>query len=62
VRVFDLTSPPSGQAMFPEILPAITPSASPSANLSNPVKMVITPDGGTMFIAGDQQIIVLPAP
>jgi hypothetical protein len=48
--------------MFPEILPAITPSASPSTNQSSPHKMVITPDGGTVFIAGDQQIIVLPVP
>jgi hypothetical protein len=39
-----------------------TPSASPSTNLSNPLKMVITSDGGTIFIAGDQQIIVLPVP
>jgi hypothetical protein len=62
VRVFDLTTPPGGQTMFPEILPAITPSASPSTNQNNPRKMVITPDGGTVFIAGDQQIIVLPVP
>jgi hypothetical protein len=62
VRVFDLTTPPGAQSMFPEILPAITPSASPSTNQSNPLKMVITPDGGTVFIAGDQQIIVLSVP
>ncbi len=62
VRVFDLTTPPGSQAMFPEILPAITPSASPSTNQSNPLKMVITPDGGTVFIAGDRQVIVLPVP
>jgi hypothetical protein len=62
VRVFDVTTLLSAQGMFPEILPGITPSASPSTNLSNPLKMVITPDGGTVFIAGDQQIIVLPVP
>jgi hypothetical protein len=62
VRVFDVTTPGSAQTMFPEILPAITPSGSPSINLANPLKMVIAPDGGTVFIAGDQQIIVLPVP
>ena len=62
VRVFDVTTPLSAQVMFPEILPAITPSASPSTNLNNPLKMLITPDGGTIFIAGDQQIIVVPLP
>jgi len=62
VRVFDLTTPLSGQAMLPEILPAITQSASPSTNQNSPLKMVISPDGGTVFIAGDQQIIVAPVP
>jgi hypothetical protein len=62
VRVFDLTTPPSGQTALPEILPAITPSASPSINQNNPLKMVISSDGGTVFIAGDQQIIILPVP
>jgi hypothetical protein len=61
IRVFDLTTPPAdGQSLYPEILPAIIPSASPSSSPNTVAKMVISPDGGRLFVAGDQQVVVVP--
>jgi hypothetical protein len=62
IRVFDLTTPATGTTPCPEILPAITLAASPSTNPVGPYRMTITPDGGTLFIAGDKQIVVVPLP
>jgi hypothetical protein len=56
---YDLTAAAdSNTGLFPEIVPAVTLPSDPG---SNPV-MTISPDGGTLFIAGDAGIVVVPAP
>jgi hypothetical protein len=57
VRKFDLTAPDSAGG-FAEIGLG-TVVASPGTALT---AMTITPDGGTLFLAGNQRVIVLPAP
>ena len=52
---YDLTASQSGGA-YSSI--ASAPAANPGAN----VRMAISPDGGTLFIAGSSQIVVQPAP
>jgi len=56
LRKFDLTSVTAQQ--FLEITPAIIFAATPG---NNPV-MTLSHDGGTLFIAGDQNILILTAP
>ncbi|HEV2700382.1 MAG TPA: IPT/TIG domain-containing protein [Steroidobacteraceae bacterium] len=61
VRVFDLSAPPSDpQSQYPEILPAIVPASVPT--LISPLSMVMSPDGGTVFLAGDMGVVVVPLP
>ena len=52
---YDLTASQSGGA-YSSI--ASAPAANPGAS----VRMAISPDGGTLFIAGSSQIVVQPAP
>ena len=58
VRVYDLAATPVG-GVFPEILPAITLSDSPGVLV---YQMAISPDGGTLFLGGRDQIVVVPLP
>ena len=56
---YDLTAAADSiTGLFPEIVPAVTLLSDPG---SSPV-MTISPDGGTLFIAGDAGIVVVPAP
>jgi len=57
VRTFDLTSTPVG-GMFPEIGTGISPSSNPGTG----VQLIISPDGGTLFLAGKNMLVVFPAP
>jgi hypothetical protein len=57
VHTYDLTVAPVG-ATFPEIGGGTTLPSDPGAN---PV-MTVSPDGGTLFIAGADGIVVVPAP
>ena len=57
VRKFDLTGTPVA-GIYPEIGSGTSLAGSPGSN----VRMTITPDGGTLFLAGGTQIVVLPAP
>jgi hypothetical protein len=54
---FDLTASPAGGA-FPQVGAATAPVGDPG----NGVKMAISPDGGTLFLAGSNQIVVQPSP
>lgn len=54
---FDLTANPAGAA-FPPVGSATAPVGDPGSG----VKMAISPDGGTLFLAGSNQIVVQPAP
>lgn len=54
---FDLTANPAGAA-FPQVGSALAPAGDPGSG----VKMAISPDGGTLFLAGSSQIVVQPAP
>jgi hypothetical protein len=60
IRVYDLSAPTDQDGNYPEILPAITPSASPGEN--GFIHLTITPDGGTLFMGGPEQIVVVPVP
>jgi hypothetical protein len=57
VRKFDLNSPSNGG--FTEIGSGTAPPDFPGTNL---IEMTISPDGGTLFLAGSQKVIVMPAP
>jgi hypothetical protein len=57
VRTYDLTTPP--------VLGAFSEIGIGTATPGNPglgTVMTISPDGGTLFIAGDAAIVVMPAP
>lgn len=54
---FDLTASPAGGA-FPQVGSATAPVGDPGSG----VRMAISPDGGTLFLAGSSQIVVQPAP
>ena len=56
VLSFDLTASPAGGA-FPQV-GATAPAGDPGTG----VRMAISPDGGTLFLAGNNQIAVQPAP
>jgi hypothetical protein len=57
IRKFDLTVPNDGS--FLEIGTGRTIEDSPGTFFND---MTISPDGGTLFIAGNQNVIVVPAP
>jgi hypothetical protein len=54
---FDLTASPAGAA-FPQVGSATAPAGDPGSG----VKMAISADGGTLFLAGSNQIVVQPSP
>ncbi|MHB8741931.1 MAG: IPT/TIG domain-containing protein [Sulfuricaulis sp.] len=56
VFAFNLTAAPVGGVFTPG-----TPT-TPPANPGSGVRMAISPDGGTLFLAGSSQIVVMPAP
>jgi hypothetical protein len=59
IRVFDLTtSLPSSSSSYPEIGNPTVPADSPGTG----VVMTISPDANTLFIAGNQRILIVPAP
>jgi hypothetical protein len=57
VHVFDLTAAPVS-GIYPEIGTGTALAGAPG----NGVKMAISPDGGTLFLAGDARIVLLPTP
>ncbi len=59
VRVYDLTQAPVA-GIYPEVLPAKTLSGSPSS--SGWATLAVSPDGGSMFVAIDSGIYVVPLP
>jgi hypothetical protein len=58
VRKFDLTQPPDGNGVFPEGGSG-TVITSPGTSST---AMTMSPDGATLFLAGDQSVIVLSVP
>jgi hypothetical protein len=58
LREYDLTAMTDINNNFPEV-GAGTAISSPG---SNPVRMILSADGGTLFIAGRSQIVIQPAP
>jgi hypothetical protein len=58
IRKFDLNSP-NGSGGFTEIGSFTSVPDSPGTNL---IEMTISPDGGTLFLAGSVKVIVMPAP
>ncbi len=67
VRTFDLTAPTDQNGFFPEMGTAVTLAAYPgdpaygSADATL-VHMTISPDGGTLFLAGSHAVVVQPVP
>jgi len=57
VLSFDLTATPGGAA-FPQVGTGTTLAGDPGSG----VQMAISPDGGTLFLAGSNQIVVQPSP
>ncbi len=57
VLSFDLTASPAGGA-FPQVGSGTTLSGNPGTG----VRMAISPDGGTLFLAGSNRIVVQPSP
>jgi hypothetical protein len=60
LRSYDLTAAPVA-GIFPEIGTGITLAGSPGSN-SMPIRMAITPDGATVFLAGSAAVVVQPVP
>jgi hypothetical protein len=61
IRKFNLAAPVAGS--FVEIGSGTVLADRPSVeNRRGPTRMTISPDGATLFIAGNQNIIVMPAP
>lgn len=58
VRTFDISAAPVG-GQFPEIGTGVTP---PGTYLGAYAVMAVSPDGGTLFLAGTNHIAVMPAP
>jgi hypothetical protein len=54
---YDLTTSQAGASM-PQVGSGITLTNNPGSG----VKMTISPDGGTLFLAGSNQIVVMPSP
>jgi hypothetical protein len=57
VLSFDLTANPAG-GVFPQVGSGTTLAGDPGTG----VKMAISPDGGTLFLAGSTQVVVQPSP
>ncbi|UCH54098.1 MAG: hypothetical protein JSW09_04790, partial [Pseudomonadota bacterium] len=57
VHAFDLTATPNGGA-FPEVGSGTALAGSPGSD----VRMAISADGGSLFLAGSNQIVVQPTP
>jgi IPT/TIG domain len=58
VRVFDLTAAPTA-GLYPEITPAKSLPGSPV--VSSSARLIVSPDGGTLFVA-IQAVFVVPLP
>jgi len=58
VHTFDLTQPLNSGGLFPEVGTG-TPAAPGNGP---PVRLRISPDGGTLFLAAETAIVILPAP
>ena len=59
LRSFDLTASVSGGA-FPQVGTGLS-IPNPSTG-SSPVRIAISPDGGTLFLAGNARIVIQPSP
>ena len=59
VRVFDLTTAPTA-GLYPEITPAKSLSGSPVPSSS--ARLIVSPDGGTLFVALAGSVFVVPLP
>jgi len=60
LHTFDLTAAPTGlPAAYPEIGAPVT---QPIPSATQVLRTAITPDGATLFIAGDAGVAVIPAP
>ncbi len=64
VRAFDLIATPGTTALLTEIVASfpITISDCPAGTSTNNVKMLVSPAGDTLFIAGNVRIAVVPLP
>jgi hypothetical protein len=66
LRTFDLSgTPPGGGTLFPEVGAGTTLAGAPgtpSTVVGQSIRMIISPDGGTVFLAGADQIVVQPVP
>jgi IPT/TIG domain-containing protein/BACON domain-containing protein len=58
VRKFDLTQPPDGNGVFPEDGSGTVITAPGTSSTA----MTMSPEGTTLFLAGDQNLIVLSVP
>jgi hypothetical protein len=58
IRKYDLTATTDASSNFPE-LGTGTSISSPG---SDPIRMTLSADGGTLFIAGRSQVVIQPAP
>ena len=62
IRTYNLASAPTGNPpLYPEVVGSPITLAGNPGN-STAVRMTITPDGGTVFIAGPNGIAVQPTP
>jgi hypothetical protein len=57
LRTLDAHTPPSGGA-FPEIGTGVPVPDAPGLGHN----MIITPDGGTLILAGNDHLVIMPAP
>ena len=55
IRKFDISSGTGGDYVATGSILVASPGTSVNA-------MTITPDGGTLFLAGNQQVVIVPAP
>ncbi len=60
LHAYDLAAAPVNNN-YPEIGLG-SPQTVPASGTNVPVRLIVTPDGGTLFLAGDTGIAVIPAP
>lgn len=62
VRIFDVQAQPVPLGSpLAEVAPAIVPAADPGAGINGQdMRMAVSPDGGTLFMAGSDGIVVVP--